>query len=164
KLVNSDEAHDELMSALGSVEKGVTALGDTLGRVQKLRLDVAMESAWLTEPEEARSRVRLDILPQGSERARSYRVDVVSDPTGRQHRDHDDRTAAARAEAGGVLGPGRVPVRGAARPLLGRPGREQRRRGGRLRAGAREALAVAHRLRLLARVRSRSARAPDRRV
>src|SRR5690606_24711604 len=83
KLVNSDEAHDELMSALGSVEKGVTALGDTLGRVQKLRLDVAMESAWLTEPEEARSRVRLDILPQGSESARFYRVDVVSDPTGR---------------------------------------------------------------------------------
>lgn len=83
KLVNSDEAHDELMAALDSVEKGVTTLGDTLGRVQKLRLDVAMESAWLSESEEARSTVRLDVLPRGAESSRFYRVDLVSDPAGR---------------------------------------------------------------------------------
>ncbi len=83
KLVNSDEAHTELMSALGSVEKGVTALGDTLGRVSQLKLDVGLESAYLSEIEESRSAFRLDLMPKGAESPRIYRVELVSGPRGR---------------------------------------------------------------------------------
>jgi phospholipid/cholesterol/gamma-HCH transport system substrate-binding protein len=83
KLVNSDEAHDELVSALGSVEEGVTKLSDTLGRVQKLQLEIGMESAWLADVEEARSAVRFDVLPRGAESPRMYRFELVGDPTGR---------------------------------------------------------------------------------
>jgi len=83
KLLTSDEAHDELIAALGSVEEGVSALGDTLGRVQKLKLDIGMESAYLSELDDARSAVRVDVLPRGEESPRRYRVELVSDPRGR---------------------------------------------------------------------------------
>lgn len=83
KLVNSDEAHNELMTALGSVEKGVGALGDAMGRVQKLKLDLGLEAAYLSELEDSRSAFRLDILPRGDESTRFYRVELVSDPRGR---------------------------------------------------------------------------------
>ncbi len=83
KLVNSDQAHDELMSALGSVEKGVTALGDTLGRVQKLRLDLGFDGVYLADLDDSRSAFRLDLLPRGEESPRLYRVELVSDPRGR---------------------------------------------------------------------------------
>jgi phospholipid/cholesterol/gamma-HCH transport system substrate-binding protein len=84
KLVNSDEAHDQLMNALGSVEKGVNALGDTLGRVQKLQLGLGLEGAYLSELEDSRSAFRLDLYPRGpDESPRYYRVELVSDPRGR---------------------------------------------------------------------------------
>ncbi|HSM14652.1 MAG TPA: MlaD family protein [Thermoanaerobaculia bacterium] len=83
KLLTSDEAHDELIAALGSVEEGVSALGDTLGRVQKLKLDIGMEAAYLSEIEDSRSAVRVDIKPKGDESPRLYRVELVNDPRGR---------------------------------------------------------------------------------
>jgi phospholipid/cholesterol/gamma-HCH transport system substrate-binding protein len=83
KLVNSDQAHDELLNALGSVEKGVTTLSDTLGRVQKLKLDIGMEGYYLSESKDARSAVRLDLLPRGDESPRVYRFELVGDPRGR---------------------------------------------------------------------------------
>ena len=83
KLVNSDEAHDELMSALSSVETGVTALGDTLGRVKKLQLDLGLDSVYLSDLDDSRSALRVDILPRGAESERYYRFDMVSDPRGR---------------------------------------------------------------------------------
>jgi phospholipid/cholesterol/gamma-HCH transport system substrate-binding protein len=83
KLVNSDEAHNELMSALGSVEKGVTALGDTLGRVQELKLGIGIEGDYLSEVEDYRSSFHLDVLPHGEESSRYYRIGLVTDPRGR---------------------------------------------------------------------------------
>jgi phospholipid/cholesterol/gamma-HCH transport system substrate-binding protein len=83
KLVNSPEAHDQLMSALGSVEKGVDALGSTLNRVNELKLDLGIESAYLSEVEDTRSAFRLDLLPHGDDSTRRYRVELVSDPRGR---------------------------------------------------------------------------------
>jgi phospholipid/cholesterol/gamma-HCH transport system substrate-binding protein len=43
KLFTSDEAHDQLVSALGSVEKGVTELSGTLGRVSRLKMDIGFK-------------------------------------------------------------------------------------------------------------------------
>ncbi len=83
KLVNSPEAHDQLMSALGSVEKGVDALGSTLNRVNELKLDLGLGGAYLSEVEDWRSAFRLDLLPHGDESERYYRVELVSDPRGR---------------------------------------------------------------------------------
>ena len=83
KLVNSDEAHDELISALGSVQKGVDTLSDTLGRVSKLKLDVALESLYLSDQNDSRSAFRLDLLPNGDDSRHIYRFDLVSDPRGR---------------------------------------------------------------------------------
>ena len=83
KLVNSPEAHDQLMSALGSVEKGVDALGSTLNRVNELKLDLGLDGAYLSELEDTRSAFRLDLLPHGDESPRYYRVELVSDPRGR---------------------------------------------------------------------------------
>ena len=83
KLVNSPEAHDQLMSALGSVEKGVDALGSTLNRVNELELDLGLDGAYLSEVEDWRSAFRLDLLPHGDESDRYYRVELVSDPRGR---------------------------------------------------------------------------------
>jgi phospholipid/cholesterol/gamma-HCH transport system substrate-binding protein len=83
KLLNSEEAHDQLMGALDSVEKGVTTLGDTLGRVQKLELDLGMEGYYLSEIEDWRTAVRLEVLPRGDESPRFYRIELVNDPLGR---------------------------------------------------------------------------------
>lgn len=83
KLVNSDEAHNELMSAMGSVEKGVDALTDTLGRVKKLRLDLALDTAYQSELEDWRTAFRLDLLPDGDDSNHLYRVELVTDPRGR---------------------------------------------------------------------------------
>ena len=83
KLVNSAEAHDQLMSALGSVEKGVDALGSTLNRVNELKLNLGLDGAYLSELEDTRSAFRLDLLPHGDESPRYYRVELVSDPRGR---------------------------------------------------------------------------------
>jgi len=83
KLVNSDEAHDELMSAMGSLEKGVGELSDTLGRVKKLRLDLGFDTAYQPELEDYRTAFRVDLLPHGDESPRLYRVELVTDPRGR---------------------------------------------------------------------------------
>lgn len=83
KLVNSDEAHGELVTALQSVEKGVDTLTDTLGRVQKLELELGLEGIAYADVDDGRAAFRLDLLPQGQDSSRFYRVELVSDPRGR---------------------------------------------------------------------------------
>lgn len=80
KLLTSEEAHDSLVSTLDSIEGGVTTLQDTLGAVQKIRLDLGAESYWLSDPEEAHSTFQLTIDPQSN--GRLYRVGLVDDPRG----------------------------------------------------------------------------------
>lgn len=80
KLVNSDEAHTQLMSALNSVDSGVKSLSDTLGRVQKLKLNLGIEGSYLSELSESRTVVGLDLDPQSG---KFYHVEVVDDPAGK---------------------------------------------------------------------------------
>ena len=80
KLVQSEEAHDRLTSALESVDRGVTALGETLGRAQKIKLDVGLEGYYLSEAEDGLMSFGVDIDPQSG---RFYRVGLVDDPHGR---------------------------------------------------------------------------------
>jgi|CXWL01.1.fsa_nt_gi phospholipid/cholesterol/gamma-HCH transport system substrate-binding protein len=81
KLVNSSELHDNLVSTLDSVKGGVDTLSNTLGRIEKVRLELGLESFYLTEPGEARSSFSLDLDPKSG---RFYRVAVVESPTGKE--------------------------------------------------------------------------------
>jgi phospholipid/cholesterol/gamma-HCH transport system substrate-binding protein len=80
KLVQSEEAHDRLTSALESVDKGVTSLSETLGRAQKIKLDVGLEGYYLSEAEDGLMSFGVDVDPQSG---RFYRVGLVDDPRGR---------------------------------------------------------------------------------
>jgi phospholipid/cholesterol/gamma-HCH transport system substrate-binding protein len=81
KLLASDEAHDALTGALGKVEEGVGKLSNTLGRVEKLQLELGLEGMWLDSFEESRGAFSLDLDPQSG---RKYRIAIVDDPRGRR--------------------------------------------------------------------------------
>jgi len=80
KLVNSEEAHDSMISALGSVEAGADTLTETLGRVKDLKLDVGFNTFYLEELEETRTAFSIDLAPNDK---KFYRVEFVDDPRGR---------------------------------------------------------------------------------
>jgi phospholipid/cholesterol/gamma-HCH transport system substrate-binding protein len=98
KLVQSDQAHDSLVSTLDSIEGGVSKLSATLGKAEKLKLQLGAEGAYLSEPGETRSLFRLDADPQSG---RFYRVEVVDDPRGKVRRKTQVET---------VTGPDGIPV------------------------------------------------------
>jgi phospholipid/cholesterol/gamma-HCH transport system substrate-binding protein len=81
KLVNSDEAHRQLVGTLETIDSGVKELSGVLGRVGKLKLEVGLQSAYLSEISETRSTFRLDLDPPSD---RFYRVELVQDPRGRE--------------------------------------------------------------------------------
>ena len=91
KLLQSDEAHDGLVSTLDSLKGGVEDLRGTLGRIEKIQLDLGFESYYLEGREDTRSAFRIDIDPQSN---RFYRIAAVDDPTGPDEEpdrdDHDD--------------------------------------------------------------------------
>ena len=80
KLVSSDEAHDQLTSTLETMKTGIESLSDTLGRVQKLGLDLAFDSYHLDAPGDAASSFTITLDPSTSNRF--YRIGVVDDPRG----------------------------------------------------------------------------------
>lgn len=80
KLLQSDEAHDGLVSTLDSLKGGVEDLRGTLGRIEKIQLDLGFESYYLEGREDTRSAFRIDIDPQSN---RFYRLAAVDDPLGR---------------------------------------------------------------------------------
>jgi phospholipid/cholesterol/gamma-HCH transport system substrate-binding protein len=84
KLLNSDETHDQLVSTLDSVETGVRELGDTLGRVRRIGLDLGVEAFYLENLEETRSSLQLTFNPESE---RSYHLALVDDPRGRVRRE-----------------------------------------------------------------------------
>lgn len=81
KLLTSDEAHDELVGALQSVESGVETLSGALGGIQKIQLELGLESYYLEALEESRSAFTLDVDPQSG---KLYRVAVVDSPFGKE--------------------------------------------------------------------------------
>jgi phospholipid/cholesterol/gamma-HCH transport system substrate-binding protein len=90
KLFNSDEAHEKLVSALTSVESGVNELKTTLGRANRIGLDVGIRGEYLAGKKDdnplgfsdtSRSGVQLRIVPN-PEHNRFYNVEVNEDPRG----------------------------------------------------------------------------------
>jgi phospholipid/cholesterol/gamma-HCH transport system substrate-binding protein len=93
KLLYSDEAHNRLTSALSSVESGVTELKNTLGRANRITMDVGIRSdvyAGLSSTNEdgvenaggnSRSALSLRLVPN-PENNRFYNVELSDDPRG----------------------------------------------------------------------------------
>lgn len=81
KLLTSDEVHDELIGALGSVESGVDSLKEAFAGIQRLELELGMESYYIDELDEARSSFNVDIDTKSG--GPLYRVGVVDSPTGK---------------------------------------------------------------------------------
>lgn len=93
KLLYSDEAHERLTGALTSVEGGVKSLQDTLGRMNRIQMDLGIKTAYLaglsqeevdgvkTTDGTARSAVELRLIPN-PERNRFYHLELADDPRG----------------------------------------------------------------------------------
>ena len=83
KLVQSDDAHDQLMKTLDSIDGGVKSLGDTLGRAEKIQLHLGFEGSYLEGIDDSRTQVNLDLRPR-ADSPQSYLLEMVSDPRGRE--------------------------------------------------------------------------------
>lgn len=88
KLVNSEEAHQELVATLDSIQGGVETLSGTLGAVNKFKINLDMQGAYMPglddEAGEGSSRTQLliDIDPQ--DEFRLYRAGIVNTPQGKR--------------------------------------------------------------------------------
>ncbi len=82
KLVNSEEAHDELVSTLDSIQGGVEALTDTLGRVNRLKLDLGLEGGYLQDREDWLTTFGVTLDPNAEDDNKIYRVAVSTTPAG----------------------------------------------------------------------------------
>lgn len=79
KLLSSDEAHDQLVETLASVETGVQSLGEVFDRVKNLELRLGLESYYLEQQKDSGSAFTVELDPKGD---RFYRFGLVSDPRG----------------------------------------------------------------------------------
>ncbi|MEO8383563.1 MAG: MlaD family protein [Acidobacteriota bacterium] len=98
KLFTSDEAHDRLTGALSSVESGVKSLQETLGRANRIQLDLGIRADYMaglstTDQEIAgvktdfggnsRSVLGLRLIPN-PENNRFYNIELSDDPRGKR--------------------------------------------------------------------------------
>ncbi|HXU28947.1 MAG TPA: hypothetical protein VN851_00080, partial [Thermoanaerobaculia bacterium] len=81
KLVNDETAHDKLVSTLDSIEGGVKSLSSSLGALQKFKLDLDLQSYYLSDPKESQSTFRLDIEPGDGNKI--YRAALSNTPNGK---------------------------------------------------------------------------------
>jgi virulence factor Mce-like protein len=98
QLLTSDEAHDELVATLGSVQSGVGKLSDTLGRVDKLRLDLDLGGFYLPSAEESHGSLGLTLIPS-EDSDKLYRIALSQTPHG------DTRTKTEEALLSDIINP-----------------------------------------------------------
>jgi phospholipid/cholesterol/gamma-HCH transport system substrate-binding protein len=87
KLVNSEEAHQELVATLDSIQGGVETLSGTLGAINRFKIDLDLQAAYMPGIEDedgsgSRSQFVLDIDPQDD--FRLYRAGIVNTPQGKR--------------------------------------------------------------------------------
>ena len=106
KLFYSDEAHDRLTSALTSVEGGVKSLQETLGRANRIQMDLGIKADYYAGPRATAkstacrrvgratraSAVGLRLVPN-PERNRFYNIELADDPRGKRARQDARRDA-----------------------------------------------------------------------
>jgi len=94
KLLYSNEAHDRLTAALGSVESGVNELRNTLGRASRMQLDLGLNGDYYAglpaqldgsdKLGNSRSAVWLRLNPN-PEHNRFYNIELADTPYGKRH-------------------------------------------------------------------------------
>jgi phospholipid/cholesterol/gamma-HCH transport system substrate-binding protein len=82
KLVNSDEAYNEVVSTLDSIQGGVQSLSNTLGAINKFKIDLDMQAYQLPSQHASQSAFHVDIDPQDGRRL--YRAGISSTPFGKR--------------------------------------------------------------------------------
>jgi phospholipid/cholesterol/gamma-HCH transport system substrate-binding protein len=81
QLINSDETSKNLNDALVAVKEGVGSLNKTLGRYNKLHVDLGLRTEYLTGPSKAKSYFTADIIPSADH---FYRFEAASQPFGKR--------------------------------------------------------------------------------
>jgi phospholipid/cholesterol/gamma-HCH transport system substrate-binding protein len=91
RLIYSGEAHDKLSAALTSVESGVNELKNTLGRANRITMDLGIKADYYAGLKEdpnlqniggtSRSAVTLQLVPN-PQRNRFYNIELADDPRG----------------------------------------------------------------------------------
>lgn len=99
KLVNDDEAYNDLTSTLDSIKGGVESLSGTLGAVNKFKIDLDLQGFYLENPEESQTSFKLNVDPQDGKHL--YRAGIVSSPYGKRRE---------KTETVTVTGPDGIPV------------------------------------------------------
>jgi phospholipid/cholesterol/gamma-HCH transport system substrate-binding protein len=89
KLVNSEEAHQELVATLDTIQGGVETLSGTLGAINRFKIDLDMQGAYMPGVDgdqegngSSRTQLLVDIDPQ--DEFRLYRAGVVNTPQGKR--------------------------------------------------------------------------------
>ena len=94
KLLYSDEAHQRLTTALTAVESGVNELRTTLGRANRISLDLGMKADYYAGLDNnntqvgsiasnSRAAVTVRLIPN-PERNRYYNIELAEDPVGKR--------------------------------------------------------------------------------
>jgi phospholipid/cholesterol/gamma-HCH transport system substrate-binding protein len=99
KLVNDDKAYDQVLSTLDSIQGGVTSLSNTLGAVNKFKLDLDMQGYYLPDADGSQTTFRLNVDPQDSKHL--YRAGLTSSPFGKRRE---------KTETVTVTGPDGIPL------------------------------------------------------
>lgn len=81
KLLNSEEAHAELVATMDSIQSGVADLTDTLGRAKKLQLDLDLQGFALADRDDSHGSFGLTLRP-GDDSNKLYRVALSQTPAG----------------------------------------------------------------------------------
>lgn len=81
KLLNDDETHKNINDALKSVKDGVEQLSGTLGRINRLQLDIGFRAEYATRPKDSKYYFTLDAIPK---EGKFYRLELGALPHGKR--------------------------------------------------------------------------------
>jgi phospholipid/cholesterol/gamma-HCH transport system substrate-binding protein len=81
KLLNDDETHKNVNDALKSVKEGVESLSGTLGRLNRLQLDIGFRAEYATRPRGGKYYFTLDAIPR---EGKFYRLEIGAIPNGKR--------------------------------------------------------------------------------
>ena len=81
KLLNDDETHKNINDALKSVKDGVEQLSGTLGRINRLQLDIGFRTEYASRLHEEKYYFTLDAIPK---EGKFYRLEIGALPHGKR--------------------------------------------------------------------------------
>jgi phospholipid/cholesterol/gamma-HCH transport system substrate-binding protein len=81
KLLNDDETHKNVNDALKSVKEGVESLSGTIGRMNRLQLDIGFRVEYLTRQRDGKYFFTLDAIPR---EGKFYRLEIGAIPHGKR--------------------------------------------------------------------------------